>query len=31
MPEETKKQINTLMEFYKYDTVLELETLKEWK
>ena len=31
MPEETKKQINTLMEFYKYDTVLGVETLKEWK
>jgi len=31
MPEETKKQINTLIEFYKYDTVLGVETLKEWK
>lgn len=30
MPEETKKQIENLMEFYKYETVLGIETLKEW-
>ena len=31
MPEETKNQINNLMEFYKYDTIKGIETLKEWK
>jgi len=31
MPEETKKQINTLVEFYKYETVLGIETLEDFK
>jgi hypothetical protein len=31
MPKETSNQINNLMNFYKYDTVEGIETLKEWK
>jgi hypothetical protein len=31
MPEETKRQIDNLMNFYKYDTIEGIDFLKEWE
>jgi len=31
MPEETNNQINNLMNFYKYDIIEGIDTLKEWE
>lgn len=31
MPEETKRQINNLMDFYKYEFIEGIDFLKEWE
>lgn len=31
MPQETERQIENLMKFYKYDTIQGIDSLKEWK
>jgi hypothetical protein len=31
MPEETKRQISNLMDFYKYEFIEGIDSLKEWE
>lgn len=31
MPEETKHQIESLMSFYQYESVLDINTLRKWE